>query len=87
MCGVRAAVFVAAQVGAGLGGGAVLQRRVPTACEGRGAGGLSWRPWIRVWLGVAGGFLLLAMAWTALFVAADRAQTQFIPVPRTEGPR
>ena len=55
MCGVRAAVFVAAQVGAGLGGGAVLQRRVPTACEGRGAGGLSWRPWIRVWRGLAGG--------------------------------
>jgi len=40
-----------------------------------------------MWLGVAGGFLLLALAWTALFVAADRAQTQFIPVPRTEGPR
>jgi hypothetical protein len=40
-----------------------------------------------MWVGVAGGFLLLALAWTALFVAADRAQTQFIPVPRTEGPR
>ncbi len=40
-----------------------------------------------MWLAVAGGFLLLALAWTALFVAADRAQTQFIPVQRTEGTR
>lgn len=40
-----------------------------------------------VWLGVAAGFLLLALAWTALFVAADRVQTQFIPVKRAEGGR
>lgn len=40
-----------------------------------------------VWLGVAAGFLLLALAWTALFVAADRVQPQFIPVKRTEVPR
>jgi hypothetical protein len=40
-----------------------------------------------VWLAVAGGFLLLALAWTALFVAADRVQTQFIPVKRAEGGR
>lgn len=40
-----------------------------------------------VWGGVAAGFLLLALAWTALFVAADRVQTQFIPVKRAEGGR
>lgn len=39
MCGVRAAVFVAEEVGAGLGGGAVLQRWVPAAGEGRGEAG------------------------------------------------
>lgn len=55
MCGVRAAVFVAEEMGAGLGGGAVLQRWVSAAGEGRGAGGLSWGPWIRVWRGLAGG--------------------------------
>ena len=62
---------------ASAGGGAVVD--ATTAAARRTAR--------RMWLGVAGGFLLLAMAWTALFVAADRAQTQFIPVPRTEGPR
>ena len=40
-----------------------------------------------VGLGVAGGFLLLALAWSALFVAAGRVQTQFIPVQRSRTPR
>jgi hypothetical protein len=36
----------------------------------------------RLWLAVGIGFLLLAAAWTALFVAAHRAQVQAVPLAR-----
>lgn len=57
------------------------------SAAGESASPLARRTARWVWFGVAGGFLLLALAWTALFVAADRVQPQFIPVKRTESPR
>lgn len=67
---------------------AAREGAAPTADVGSGAAARgARRTALLVWLGVAGGFLLLALAWTALFVAAGRVQTQFIAVPRAESSR
>ena len=36
----------------------------------------------RMWLGVAAGFLLLAGAWTALFIAAHHARVEEVPLQK-----
>ena len=41
------------------------------------------KPQTKLWLGVALVFALMALAWTALFMAAARSDVQFIPVERT----
>ncbi len=39
----------------------------------------------RLWLAVAAGFALLAVAWALLFVAAHRAQVQSVPLAGANG--
>ena len=39
----------------------------------------------KMWLGVAAGFLVLAMAWTAMFVAARRADVASVPLSNGGG--
>lgn len=38
----------------------------------------------KVFIGVAGLFLLMALAWAALFTAASKADVQFIKVERAQ---
>jgi hypothetical protein len=45
------------------------------------AGGSAWT----LWLWVAGGFLLLALAWTVLFTAARSAQVESVPLATKGG--
>lgn len=40
------------------------------------------KPQTKVWLGVALVFGLMALAWTAMFIAAAHSDAQFIPVER-----
>lgn len=39
----------------------------------------------RFWLAFAAGFLLLGAAWTALFLAAHRAQVESVPLASPSG--
>ncbi|MFH1497773.1 MAG: hypothetical protein ABIJ73_02390 [Pseudomonadota bacterium] len=42
------------------------------------------KPQTKLWLGVALVFLLMALAWTGLFMAASRTDVEFINVERTQ---
>lgn len=40
-------------------------------------------PQAKLWLGVALLFALMALAWTGMFMAASKANVQFIPVEQS----
>lgn len=40
---------------------------------------------LKLWAFVAGGFALLALAWTAMFTAASKMPVQTVPLVTTEG--